>query len=132
MPTTMLVVMAVFMAVIAALFLYLFSLVRRGGLPRNHMVGLRTRQTMMSERTWRQVHDRYAYVFLVSGLLLVVMAAVFAGGALGLVGEVAVVGALLAATGALLAVTVAGGLRAHSFARRLNEGEAGEAVPSSH
>lgn len=68
-----------------ALSYYLYTLYnesRKGNLELNYQVGIKTRWTMSSEATWNYIHKKYSFVFLISGLIVAVMAVVVVIGAL--------------------------------------------------
>lgn len=68
-----------------ALSYYLYTLYnesRKGNLELNYQVGIKTRWTMSSEETWNYIHKKYSFVFLISGLIVAVMAVIVVIGAL--------------------------------------------------
>ena len=68
-----------------ALSYYLYTLYnesRTGNLELNYQVGIKTRWTMSSEATWNYIHKKYSFVFLISGLIVAVMAVIVVIGAL--------------------------------------------------
>ena len=68
-----------------ALSYYLYTLYnesRKGNLELNYQVGIKTRWTMSSEATWNYIHKKYSFVFLISGLIVAVMAVIVVIGAL--------------------------------------------------
>lgn len=59
----------VLLAAGSALILWTFVVSRRGTLPRNWVIGIRTWNVLKSEKVWTEIHRRYASIFLMVGLL---------------------------------------------------------------
>lgn len=78
----MLIILALIL-LISSYYLYtLYNESRKGNLELNYQVGIKTRWTMSSEATWNYIHKKYSFVFLISGLIVAVMAVIVVIGAL--------------------------------------------------
>ena len=108
--------MGIGLSLLAAVLLLVAGLSRFGRLPRNYLLGLRTRTTLRSEETWRAAHFAVAGELAAGGLGAAVGASVVtaADHRIGLAfgyGALAVV----------LIVVVHAGVRADSLARSIRE-----------
>lgn len=76
-------IILVLMFLVLSYYLYtLYNESRKGNLELNYQVGIKTRWTMSSEATWNYIHKKYSFVFLISGLIVAVMAVIVVIGAL--------------------------------------------------
>ena len=102
-------------AVLGIGFLWLAQLMRTERLPRNPLVGMRTRATMADDRAWKAAHRASTWSVAVAGVVLLA-----AGAWLLLDRESPQADAkvVLVTTVVLLAVVVAGGVQADRVARR--------------
>ncbi len=77
----MLIILALIL-LISSYYLYtLYNESRKGNLELNYQVGIKTRWTMSSEEVWNYVHKKYSFVFLISGIIVALMAAIVIIGA---------------------------------------------------
>ncbi|PJM79008.1 SdpI family protein [Bifidobacterium scaligerum] len=53
----------------------LYGFAKNDRLERNYQMGIKTRWTIASNKTWEYVHRKYAFVFLGSGVLVSLMPA---------------------------------------------------------
>ena len=77
----MLIILALIL-LISSYYLYTqYNESRKGNLELNYQVGIKTRWTMSSEEVWNYVHKKYSFVFLISGIIVALMAAIVIIGA---------------------------------------------------
>ena len=78
----MLIILALMFLALSYYLYMLYNESRKGNLELNYQVGIKTRWTMSSEATWNYIHKKYSFVFLISGLIVAVMAVIVVIGAL--------------------------------------------------
>lgn len=78
----MLIILALILSVSSYYLYTIYNESRKGNLELNYQVGIKTRWTMSSEDTWNYIHKRYSFVFLISSLVVAVMAMIVIIGAL--------------------------------------------------
>ncbi|AYD89495.1 SdpI family protein [Actinomyces lilanjuaniae] len=100
--------------------LWMFVVCRRGTLPRSGIVGIRTWNVLKSERTWTEIHRRYAVIFLVDGLLLGVAALLFFLGGMSFIEPEVVGGQLVWVAVLIIVVTIVSAISAEIHAWILN------------
>lgn len=88
-----------------------------GSLPRNRIVGMRTRATLASDAAWQAAHRASAWSLAAAGVISVALGLYLLVARPSRSTEAAVA---LAASGALLVLVVIGGVQAHRVARRTN------------
>lgn len=114
--------MGPFFGIIAAGFLWLAWLMQQERLPRNGLVGMRTKATMASDAAWNASHRASAWSVALAGLVLVVV------GVWLLVSRPAASSSrnvVLATCVAILVVIVIGGVQADRVARGTSSASSG-------
>jgi hypothetical protein len=119
------IVISVSFIALAILLVHWYIDARRGLIPLQNSVGIKTRATMASEETWFAIHHKYAYMFLWDGIflgiarLVIVISAVHERS----INELSNTALMLVAGifGAILVFTVVVGVAADREAMRIND-----------